>query len=211
MYRSVMTLQHSFARLTAEGSRSSRHQSPGAMAIASSSSGRSMAELLVISRLGRRGEGIADTPAGPMHVPYTLPGETITVEDWSGHADRRRLLNVENASAERIAPICPHFGVCGGCALQHWSTARYREWKRALVVEALAQIGLDVPVDALIDAHGEGRRRAVFHARRGTRDVLAVGLAALRAHDVVAIDRCPILAPSLSGALAAAWAIAEAL
>ena len=51
----------------------------------------------------------------------------------------------------------------------------------------------------------------MFHARRGTRDVLEVGFAALRAHQIVAIDRCPILAPALDGALAAAWAIAEAL
>ena len=79
------------------------------------------------------------------------------------------------------------------------------------MVEALAQAGLDAPVDDLIDAHGEGRRRAVFHARRGTRDVLEVGFAALRAHHVVAIDRCPILAPGLDGAIEAAWAIAEAL
>jgi 23S rRNA (uracil1939-C5)-methyltransferase len=165
----------------------------------------------VITRLGRRGEGIAETPAGPVHVPYTLPGETVAVEEWPGHADRRRLVNVDSASAERIAAVCPHFGVCGGCALQHWSTARYREWKRALVVEALARVGLDVPVDPLIDAHGQGRRRVVFHARRGTRDVLAVGFAALRAHEVVPIDRCPILAPLLDGALAATWAIAEAL
>jgi 23S rRNA (uracil1939-C5)-methyltransferase len=170
-----------------------------------------VAERLVITRMARRGEGIAETPAGPVHVPYTLPGETVDVEDWPGHPDRRRLLAVDSASGERIAPVCPHFGVCGGCALQHWSTAHYRNWKRALVVEALAQVGLDVHVDDLVDAHGEGRRRAVFHARRGTRDVLAVGFAALRAHHVVPIDRCPILAPSLDGALAAAWAIAETL
>ena len=43
------------------------------------------------------------------------------------------------------------------------------------------------------------------------RDVLKVGFAAPRAHQIVAIDRCPILAPALDGALAAAWAIAEAL
>ena len=73
----------------------------------------------MINRLGRRGEGIAETPAGPVHVPYTLPGETVAVEDWPGHADRRRLVHVDSASPERIAPICPHFGVCGGCALQH--------------------------------------------------------------------------------------------
>jgi 23S rRNA (uracil1939-C5)-methyltransferase len=144
-------------------------------------------------------------------VPYSLPGETADVDPWPGHPDRRHLIRVETPSPERIAPVCPHFGICGGCALQHWATARYRDWKRALVTQALAQAGLDAPVDDLIDAHGEGRRRAVFHARRGTRDVLEVGFAALRAHHVVAIDRCPILAPGLDGAIEAAWAIAEIL
>ena len=57
----------------------------------------------------------------------------------------------------------------------------------------------------------EGRRRAVFHARRGSKDVLEVGFAAARSHRIVAIDRCPILALSLGGAIQAAWAIAEAL
>jgi len=170
-----------------------------------------VAEQIAIARIGHRGDGIADTPAGPIYVPYTLPGETVEVEPWPGHPDRRHLIRVDVASAERIAPVCPHFGICGGCALQHWSAARYRDWKRALVVEALAQAGLDAPVAALIDAHGEGRRRAVFHARRGTHDVLEVGFAALRAHHLVAIDRCPVLAPALAGSIEAAWAIAETL
>src|SRR5262245_38209075 len=170
-----------------------------------------MVERIDIVRLGRRGEGIADTPAGPVYVPYVLPGETAEVEPWPGHPDRRRLIRIDTASPERIAPICPHFGICGGCALQHWSTQRYRAWKRSLVLEALAREGIDVQVDDIIDAHGEGRRRAVFHARRGQRDVLEVGFAALRAHRIVAIDRCPILAPSLAGAIEAGWAVAEAL
>jgi 23S rRNA (uracil1939-C5)-methyltransferase len=171
-------------------------------------------ERLDIARIGRRGDGIAETPAGPLYVPYTLPGETAEVDPWPGHPDRRHLLKVATASRERIAAICPHFGTCGGCALQHWDSAQYRDWKRSLVVEALGQIGIaqaDALVDPLIDAHGEGRRRAVFHAWRRSHDVLEVGFAALRAHHVVAIDHCPVLAPSLDGAIAAAWAIAEAL
>jgi len=170
-----------------------------------------MVERLVIARLGSRGDGIADTAAGTLYVPYALPGETAAVEPWPGHADRRHLIKVDVASPDRIAPICPHFGICGGCALQHLATARYRGWKRALVVAALARAGLDAPVDDLIDAHGEGRRRAVFHARVSARDVIEVGFSALKAHHVVAIDHCPILAPGLSGAIEAAWAIAEVL
>jgi 23S rRNA (uracil1939-C5)-methyltransferase len=172
-------------------------------------------ERLDIARIGRRGDGIAETPAGPLYVPYTLPGETAEVDQWPGHPDRRHLVRIEVASRQRIAAICPHFGTCGGCALQHWAPAQYRDWKRGLVVEALAQTGLDTPagtlVDRLIDAHGEGRRRAIFHAWRRTHDVIEVGYAALRTHHLVAIDHCPVLASSLHGAIAAAWAIAEAL
>ena len=171
-----------------------------------------MTERLAINRLAHRGDGVADTPAGQLYVPYTLPGETVEVESIAGQPDHRHLLRVEAASPERIEPFCPHFGVCGGCAIQHWTPARYREWKRSLVVDSLAQAGLDAPVDELIDAHGDGRRRATFHARSGIRPgTIEVGFAALRAHHIVGIDRCPVLAPSLDGAIPAAWAIAEAL
>jgi 23S rRNA (uracil1939-C5)-methyltransferase len=170
-----------------------------------------LTERLAINRLAHRGDGVADTPAGPLYVPYTLPGETVEAEAVPGQPDRRHLLRVETASPERIEPFCPHFGICGGCAIQHWTPARYRDWKRGLVVDALTQAGLDVPVDDLIDAHGDGRRRATFHARLGLRGIVEVGFAALRAHHIVGIDHCPVLAPALDGAIAAAWAIAERL
>jgi 23S rRNA (uracil1939-C5)-methyltransferase len=168
-------------------------------------------EQLTIHRLGHRGDGIADTNVGPVFVPYALPGETVTVEPVAGHPDRRHLDHVDKPSHERTAPICKHFTHCGGCAMQHWSLAEYHLWKRGLVAEALEQVGLIAPLEPLIDAHGQGRRRAVLHARRGARDVLEVGFTAPRAHHIVAIDRCPILAPGLDGAISAAWAIAEIL
>jgi 23S rRNA (uracil1939-C5)-methyltransferase len=168
-------------------------------------------ERLTIDRIGHLGDGIADAAGGPIFVPGALPGEEVEVESVPGRHNERHLLNVERPSAERTAPICPHFGVCGGCAMQHWQSAPYGAWKRNLVVDALRQAGLDPPVGELIDGHGEGRRRAVFHAQRGTHDVLEVGFSAARAHRIIAIDRCPVLAKSFDGALAAAWAIAEAL
>ncbi len=169
-----------------------------------------MVERLVIDRLGHRGDGVVNADPEPVFVPGALPGETVEVDAVPGHPDRRTLLRVDTPSSERIAPICPHFGICGGCAVQHWQTERYRDWKRDLVVAALRQAGIDAPVADLIDAHGDGRRRAVFHAR-GPRDVLKVGFSAARAHQIIPIDRCPILAKSLDGALKAAWAIAEVL
>jgi 23S rRNA (uracil1939-C5)-methyltransferase len=170
-----------------------------------------LTERLIINRVAHRGDGVAETPAGPLFVPYTLPGETVEVERVPGHPDRRHLLRVEVPSPDRITPFCQHFGVCGGCAIQQWVAPRYREWKRSLVVNALSQAGLEASVDELIDAHGDGRRRATFHARSGTHGIFEVGFAALRAHHIVAIDRCPVLAPSLDGAVKAAWAVAEVL
>jgi 23S rRNA (uracil1939-C5)-methyltransferase len=175
------------------------------------SSGQAVIERLRIVGIGHRGDGLAEGAHGAIYVPGALPGETVDVEDVAGHPDRRRLLSVETASPARIVPFCPHFGVCGGCAVQHWEDAHYRAWKRGLVVEALQQAGLDTPVGDLIDAHGDGRRRAVFHARSGAKGVLEVGFAAARTHRIVAIDRCPVLAPGLSNAVTVAWALAEAL
>jgi 23S rRNA (uracil1939-C5)-methyltransferase len=179
--------------------------------MSNSCSGLNVTEQLTIDRLGHRGDGVADAPEGPVYVPYTLPGETVTVEPVRGHPDRRHMLHVDKPSHERTEPICEHFGACGGCALQHWSLAEYHLWKRSLVAEALAQANVVAPVNDLIDAHGAGRRRAVLHARRGVHNILEVGFTAPRAHHIIAIDKCPILAPGLGGALRAAWAVAETL
>ncbi|MGB7077600.1 MAG: TRAM domain-containing protein, partial [Xanthobacteraceae bacterium] len=84
-----------------------------------------MVERLAVTQFGHRGDGVADTPDGPLFIPGTLPGETVEVEPVPGHPDRRRLLTIEQASPDRIAPICPHFGICGGCALQHWHSVPY--------------------------------------------------------------------------------------
>ena len=175
-----------------------------------------MVERLAIDHIGWRGDGVVRGAGGPIFVPYALPGEIVEADPWPRHPDRRNLLRVATASPERIDPICPHFGVCGGCAVQHWRGDRYRAWKRDLVVTALTEAGFAAETERsghlvgdLIDAHGEGRRRCVLHARRGSHDILEVGFASLHAHRIVPIDRCPILAPGLDGIIDAAWAIAE--
>ena len=180
--------------------------------MSNSSWARAVVERLTIDHIGHRGDGVSLDGSEPVYVPYTLPGETVEVEHVIGnHPDRRHLLAVEVASEARIAPFCPHFGVCGGCAIQHWQAEPYHAWKRGLVVEALGQAKLDCEVAPLIDAHGKGRRRMTLHGRLGTHEVLKVGFAAMSSHDVIPIDRCPILDPGLDGAIEAAWAIAEPL
>ncbi|WP_315796903.1 class I SAM-dependent RNA methyltransferase [Bradyrhizobium sp. SZCCHNRI3043] len=170
-----------------------------------------MVERLVIDHVGHRGDGASLSSGEALYVPYTLAGETVEAAVVPGHPDRRKLLAVEIPSPERIAPFCPHFGVCGGCAIQHWAPEPYQQWKRNIIVETLRAAKVDCDVADLIDAHGTGRRRATFHARMGTHEVLRVGFSAANSHDIVPIDRCPILDPALDGALEAAWALAEAL
>ncbi|MBB1091864.1 class I SAM-dependent RNA methyltransferase [Rhodopseudomonas palustris] len=170
-----------------------------------------MTEILAIDHVGHRGDGVSLAQGGAVYVPYALGGETVEAAPVAGHPDRRKLLRVDRASPQRIAPFCPHFGICGGCAIQHWQPDAYQAWKRDLVIETLRQAKIDCAVDPLVDAHGAGRRRITLHARKGTHDVLKVGFSAVASHDVIAIDACPILDPALDGAIEAAWALAETL
>lgn len=165
-------------------------------------------QMLHIERLGQRGEGIARTPDGPVYVPYALAGETVQA-DVSG--DRGKLVEVLVPSPARIEAFCPHYGVCGGCAVQALAPLAYAEWKRGLLLDALRHATLDPPVAPLVDAHGTGRRRATFHARYAASGKARVGFMQARAHEIIDLDACPILAPSLQTAPAVAHALAAAL
>ena len=172
-------------------------------------------ERLTIDHVGQQGDGVAFDGARNIYVPYTLGGEVVDTEASPGRpADRRDLVEVITPSPERISPFCDYFGTCGGCAIQHWQTDAYRNWKRQLVVDTLKQAGIPCEVGALVDAHGAGRRRATFHARQGSNQgagELRVGFAAAGRHEIVPITHCPILDPAMDGAIAAANAIAELL
>ncbi len=168
-------------------------------------------ERLVIDHVGHFGDGVAIENSANIYVPYTLGGETVEALPSPSHPDRRMLAKIITPSPERITPFCPHFGTCGGCAIQHWQMDAYRKWKRQLVVDTLAHNGIDCDVGELIDAHGTGRRRMVLHARVSQQGVLRVGFAAAGRHEIIAIDHCPILDPALHGAISAANDIAEAL
>jgi len=160
---------------------------------------------LTIQKLTSRGEGMAK---GPIFVPFALPGEDIVAEV---DGERGRLVEVLKPSPDRVAASCPHFGVCGGCAVQTLGAEAYAEWKRGLVVDALRHAGVSAEVAPLRAAWGAGRRRATFHARFDFRGRAWVGFMEARSHTIFEIDACPILAPEMAGAVAAAREIAKAL
>lgn len=163
-----------------------------------------MSETVTITRLGARGDGIA-TDGTP--VAYALPGERVAIT----RADGRGVLEeVVEPSPDRIAPFCPYFERCGGCATQHLALPAYTAWKRGLLTQALSQSGLGVEPEPMIDGHGEGRRRLTLHVRNREGRAEA-GLMAARSHDLVAIDHCPITVPALHPAPTLAAALSAPL
>ena len=94
-----------------------------------------------IESMGAGGDGIAP---GPFFIPFTLPGERVRAQATA--KDKAKLEAVLAPSPDRVPPPCAHFGACGGCALQHWSTPAYAAWKRARLAEALSRAGYAAPV-----------------------------------------------------------------
>ena len=138
---------------------------------------------------------MAQGPDGPLFVPFALPGERVRVQADQGH-DHATLRAVLAPSPDRVTPICPHFGICGGCALQHLAEAPYLDWKRDLVRTALRSRGLDAEVEPALSVKLGSRRRATFALAR-TRSGAVLGYHQRASHDIVAIETCPVLEPSI--------------
>ncbi len=156
-----------------------------------------------IARLGLKGDGIADDNA---HLPLTLPGERVRATETDGGW---RLEAVLAPSPQRVAPGCPHFGACGGCALQHAADGFVAAWKGEVIARALAARGLAAEVRPTLTSPAHSRRRATFAARR-TKKTVAIGFHARAGHDLVPIATCDVVTPALMAVLPALAAIVRA-
>jgi 23S rRNA (uracil1939-C5)-methyltransferase len=96
-----------------------------------------------------------------------------------------------------VSALCRHFGTCGGCAHQDKPDADYRALKRKIVVDALSHHGIDAPVDEIVEVPPATRRRATFKARREA-DGTLLGFHAARTHDIVDMQECLVLTPTLA-------------
>jgi 23S rRNA (uracil1939-C5)-methyltransferase len=152
-----------------------------------------------IERLGAQGDGVAAGPEGPIFVPFTLPGERVRIAVEPGN-DRAGLIEVLEASPDRIEPICPYFGVCGSCALQHLESHAYLNWKRAQVVAALKSRGLEAEVEPVRSVPLGSRRRAALVLGRGKAG-LALGYRRARSHALIDVAVCPVLSPRIATSL----------
>jgi len=160
---------------------------------------------LAIHGVGGEGDGVA---AGPIFVPFTLPGERVWAQ---GSGDRRELLEVLEASPQRIQPVCPHFQACGGCALQHWDHAAYLAWKVERLAGTLARERIETEILAPFAAGPGTRRRVALHARQGSREAARLGYKARKSWDLVNITACPIADPRIEAAIPALKRLAAPL
>lgn len=171
------------------------------------------AATVTIRALGAQGDGIADSEDGPLFVPFALPGESVAV---AREKNRGTMIAIKTAAPERVDPPCPHFGpdglggACGGCALQHYDYGAYNEWKRGLVVRALAERGLDVPVEPIAPCAPGARRRVTLTARRTDKGLL-LGFSAVQSHRIVPITTCVIAHRAIADQLPALRKIAGAV
>jgi 23S rRNA (uracil1939-C5)-methyltransferase len=162
---------------------------------------------LTIDHIGSKGDGVSRDDERAVHVAFTLPGELVEVVQ---RGEKARLVSITTPSSERINPICKHFGVCGGCSLQHWGEAPMLAWKGELVTRALARKGIDRDVGPAIAAWGTGRRRASFHGKIGP-EGFEFGFAEAKSHKIEDISQCPVLTESLQAAIPRLRALAEGL
>lgn len=154
---------------------------------------------LVISHLGGMGDGVAHVEGMPVFVPFTAPGDRVRVrvESVTGDHIRASLQAVLQVGMGRQPAECPHFGVCGGCSLQHLTPQFYLAFKRDRLLQAVAQAGYtDAQVAPVVEVGAHSRRRVEFKVQvhKGT---VALGYYAARSRDFVAVETCPVAEPAI--------------
>jgi len=155
---------------------------------------------LAIEFIGARGDGVGHGAGRPVYVPLTMPGDRLRVqiERPRGDGFAGRVLDVLAEGPGRVPAPCPHFGACGGCALQHVEDQRYVAWKEQLVATALARRGfVDPPLRPLLRVAPGTRRRANLAAERAGRAV-RLGFHERESNRVIDVTGCLVLAPALS-------------
>jgi 23S rRNA (uracil1939-C5)-methyltransferase len=164
-----------------------------------------MSEILDIIRLGRQGDGIAESANGPVYVPFTLAKECVRVR---GKGNRKILDTVLSSSVSREKPVCTHYGECGGCQLQHFEYNAYLAWKTDLLREALLREGIDTQILPILGFGTHMRRRAVFTAKRAGNKII-FGFSARTSNNIVGITQCPVLVPAIETRLDALAGLAN--
>lgn len=160
-----------------------------------------------VTSLSHDGRGVAHDGGKALFIAGALPGERVRIAHRRRRRsyDEARLEAIERPSVHRVVPKCRHFGVCGGCVLQHLDSAEQLRLRQSHLLEELQRIGKVVPGRVLEPLTGEswGYRR---RARLGVRWVakkgrVLVGFRERLSPFLADLQRCEILAPPLDSLL----------
>jgi len=168
-------------------------------------------ETAEIDAISHDGKGIAAVEGKKVFVAGALQGETVKFQRRKRHRnyDEAELLEVIEASEQRIEPRCAAFSVCGGCSLQHLSSADQRAMKGRTLQDNLQRIGQVEPekwLEPIFNPGPEGSWNYRRRARLGVKDVTAkgrvlVGFREAHAPYVCDMHRCEVLAQPVDGLL----------
>jgi 23S rRNA (uracil1939-C5)-methyltransferase len=160
-------------------------------------------ERVKVASLAHDGRGVARIDGKAVFIDGALPGETVTIDYLATHRnyDEARLRVVHEPSPYRVEPRCPHFGVCGGCSLQHLEAGQQIRAKQQMLLDNLQRIGGIVPDEVLPALCGPvwGYRGK---ARLGIKDVIKkgrvlAGFREKRSAYLADLRRCEVLHPSV--------------
>ena len=164
-------------------------------------------DTVLITALDQEGRGIARIDGKAVFVEGALAGELVTIETYRKRPtyELARATGILRASPSRVVPLCPHFGVCGGCSLQHLEAAAQVAAKQRVLEDALWHIGRVRAGELLAPIHGPawGYRQ---RARLSVRDVpkkggVLVGFHERKSSFITDMRSCPVLPPHISSLL----------
>lgn len=155
-----------------------------------------------VDNLSHDGHGVARRDGKVCFIKGALPGETVKAhitQRKSSH-DHATLTDVIIASHDRVEPFCPLVAQCGGCQLQHLDHAAQINYKQANTIDLITRQSGLVPesiLQAITSAPRSYRRRARLAVYTPNKGRPLVGFRESQGHQIVAIDRCPVLHPLL--------------
>jgi len=157
-----------------------------------------------IESIAAGGAGLARVDGKPVFIKGGLPGERLVCRITKDHRSwaEAELLEILEASADRVKPVCGIYGICGGCNLQHLDYKAQLDAKTAILKDAFVRIGGFEPPEPVVvpSEPWEYRNRMQFHAIRqgGKRNIEFIwGLKSEKSADIVAVPDCPVADPGI--------------
>ena len=157
-----------------------------------------------IESLDHEARGIARQEGKTIFVDGALPGETVEYASFrrKPNYELAHLVSVLKPATARVEPRCPHFNICGGCAMQHMEPSAQVAAKQRVLEDGLWHIGRVRPENILPPIHGEPwgyRHRARLAVRKVERKGgMLIGFHEKRSSYIADMETCAILPPHVS-------------